>query len=157
MPSSSVRIQTGDLSVADYRGGFARRWRSGLGLALVADWNAINDDAATSTTAFNSVDLWLKGEYIPPNGRVGVSYQALSSTWDRSARIDVVDRWRFKRQDGMLRAFVATRGDGLGLRVEGALQRTTVTRDTAITKRSGGMGQLAVRQTWRRASVAVSW
>lgn len=155
VPASSVRIQTGDFSVADYRGAFARRWRSGLGLALVADWNAINDDASTSTTAFNSVDLWLKGEYIPPSGRVGVSYQALSSTWDRSARIDVVDRWRFKRQDGLLRAFVATRGDGLGWRVEAALQRTTVSRDTALATRSGSLGQLAVRQTWRRASVAV--
>ena len=155
IPSSSVRIQTGDLSVADYRGTFARRWRSGLGLSVAADWNAINDDAATSTTAFNSVDLWLKGEYVP-DGRLGISYEILSSTWDRSARTGVVGRWRFKRQDGLLRAFAGTRADGLGLRVEGALLRTSLSRDTVIAGRSVAIAQLAARQTWRRASLAVT-
>jgi len=155
IPSSSVRIQTGDLSIADYRGTFARRWRSGFGLAVAADWNAINDDPATSTTAFNSVDLWLKGEYIP-GGRLGISYEVLSSTWDRSARLGVVDRWLFKRQDGLLRVFGGTRADGLGLRFEGALLRTSISRDTAIPARSGTMAQLAARQTWRRASLAVT-
>jgi len=155
VPTSSVRIETGDLSVADYRGTFARRWRSGMGVALAADWNAINDDAATSTTAFNSVDLWLKGEYIP-GGRLGISYEVLSSTWDRSARVGVVDRWRFKRQDGLLRLFAGARADGLGPRFEAALLRTSISRDTAILGRSGAMAQVAARQTWRRASLAVT-
>ena len=155
IPSSSIRIQTGDLSVADYRGTFARRWRSGLGLAVVGDWNAINDDAGTSTTGFNSVDLWLKGEYIP-SGRLGISYEILSSTWDRSARAGVVERWRFKRQDGLLRVFAGTRADGLGLRVEGALLRTSLSRDTAVAGRSGALAQVTARQTWRRASLAVT-
>ncbi|PYO34400.1 MAG: hypothetical protein DMD74_10855 [Gemmatimonadetes bacterium] len=155
VPTSSVRIETGDLSVADYRGTFARRWRSGMGLALAADWNAINDDAATSTTAFNSVDLWLKGEYIP-GGRLGISYEVLSSTWDRSARVGVVDRWRFKRQDGLLRVFAGARADGLGPRFEAALLRTSISRDTAIPGRSGALAQVAARQTWRRASLAVT-
>src|SRR3989454_10114649 len=84
VPVSEVRIQTGDYSIADYRGGFHKRWRSGAGLSIGADWNAIAGVPGTPTTAFNSVDLWLKGEYVP-NDRGGISYQILTSTWERKA------------------------------------------------------------------------
>src|SRR2546422_11071175 len=124
-----MRIESVYLTDYDYRGSFARRWLSWMGVALAADCIAIIDDAATSTTAFNSVDLWLKGEYIP-DGRLGISYEVLSSTWDRSARVGVVDRWRFKRQDGLLRGFAGARADGLGPRFEGAPLRTPISPAT---------------------------
>jgi TonB-dependent Receptor Plug Domain len=155
VPTSVVRIQTGEFSVADYRGAFARRWRSGLGLALVADWNSINRDPATSTPEFGSVDLWLKGEYVP-DARFGISYQILNSAWDRTAIPDVMARWRSKRQDGLLRAFAATRSDGLGFRLDAALLRTRVSRDSAVPDRSGATALLALRHTWPRAGVSLT-
>src|SRR3989449_11763976 len=35
--ASQVGIATGQVSTANYRGSYERRWRSGLGLSLVAD------------------------------------------------------------------------------------------------------------------------
>src|SRR2546430_8886586 len=42
---------------ANYRGAFLQRWRSGLGLSLVADYNNLDGIENTSSPAFNAVDL----------------------------------------------------------------------------------------------------
>src|SRR5260370_31454789 len=78
VPASEVRIQNGEFSIADYRGGFHKRWRSGVGLSVDADWNAIAGVPGTTTTGVNSVDLWIKGEYVP-NNRGGSPYPILGS------------------------------------------------------------------------------
>ncbi|HMA40392.1 MAG TPA: hypothetical protein VKP10_09960 [Gemmatimonadales bacterium] len=130
-PRTGVRISTGSNSIAQYRGGFAKRWKSGLGLSLSADYRNIDGVAGSSTTAFNSVDVWLKGEYVP-SPRFGVSYQTLSSAWRRDSASSLVERWRQRRQDGFLRAFFATRTDGLGERVGLSLVRSRVTGDKAL-------------------------
>src|SRR2546428_13737748 len=72
--ASQVRIATGQVSTANYRGAYERPWRSGLSLPLVAEYNNNDGIVGSSSTAFNSVDLWLKAEYLP-SPRVGVSYQ----------------------------------------------------------------------------------
>ncbi|HMA43295.1 MAG TPA: hypothetical protein VKO86_04730 [Gemmatimonadales bacterium] len=131
VPRTGVRISTGSNSIAQYRGGFAKRWKSGLGLSLSADYRNLDGIEGTSTTAFNTVDTWLKAEYVP-SPRFGVSYQILSSAWRRDSATSLVARWRQRRQDGLLRAFFATRTDGLGERVGLSLVRSRVTGDKAL-------------------------
>ncbi len=156
VPVSEVRIQTGDYSIADYRGGFHKRWRSGVGLSIGADWNAIAGVPGTPTTAFNSVDLWLKGDYV--SDRAGISYQILTSTWDRSALAGLVDHRKFKRQDRLLRFFVAARRDGAGTgpRIDGTIATASVLRDSAVADRNVSAARLALSDTWHGASASIA-
>src|SRR5207247_8597595 len=62
--STLIRITTGQVRTAGYRGWFLKRWRSGLGLSLAADYNNNDGIPGSSSTAFNSVDPWLKAEYL---------------------------------------------------------------------------------------------
>lgn len=155
IPRTEVRISTGQNSIAEYRGGFAKRWRSGMGMSLNADYRNINGIPGTSTTAFNDVDLWLKFEYAR-TPRFGLSLQTLSSTWTRSGDVDGgVVAWKQRRLDQQFRAFAATRDDGLGPRATLTLARAQVTGDTAVPDRSLYQGQLELSETRSRGSVSV--
>jgi hypothetical protein len=146
-----VRISTGGNSIAQYRGGFAKRWASGLGLSINADYRNIDGIEGSSTTPFNTVDLWLKAEYVP-SPRYGLDYQILSSSWRRGSGPQV-DDWRQRRQDGVLRAFYATRADGLGERVGLSVMRTQVTQDALIPDRAFYQAVLDLSETRSRASL----
>lgn len=150
-PRTVVRISTGGNSIAQYRGGFAKRWPSGLGLSINADYRNIDGIEGTSTTAFNTVDLWLKAEYVP-SPRYGLGYQILSSSWRRDDGPQVTG-WHQRRQDGVLRAFYATRTDGLGERVGLSVMRTQITQDTLIPDRSFYQVVLDLSETRSRASL----
>lgn len=151
VPRTGVRISTGGNSIAQYRGGFAKRWKSGLGFSLNADYRNIDGIEGSSTTAFNTVDLWLKAEYVP-SPHAGVSYQILSSSWRRGEGPEV-DAWHQRRQDGVLRAFLASRADGLGERVGLSVMRTQITQDTAVPDRSLYQGILELSETRSRATL----
>jgi TonB-dependent receptor-like protein len=155
--SSEVRIETGDYSIADYRGGFHKRWRSGSGLSIGADWNAIDGVPGSSSTAFNSVDLWLKGEFVP-SPRGGVSYQLLTSSWDRSALAGAVERWKVTRQDRQLRFFLAPRpgAQDLGPRFEATFASTSTAADSVAPARDVGAARFGASDAWRRATVSAS-
>jgi hypothetical protein len=158
LPATEVRISSGTNSVAQYRGGFAKRWRSGLGLSLAADYRNIDGINGTSTTAFNSVDLWLKAEYLP-NPRMGVSLQTLSSSWTRGREESIVDAWKQRRDDAVLRAFIASREDGLGPRLGLSLVRSKVSGDTAVRRyqvRGDIVDTVVVRPTLYQAILEVS-
>lgn len=150
-PRTVVRISTGGNSIAQYRGGFAKRWPSGLGLSINADYRNIDGIEGTSTTAFNTVDLWLKAEYVP-SPRYGLGYQILSSSWRRDDGPQVTG-WHQRRQDGVLRAFYATRTDGLGERVGLSVMRTQITQDTLVPDRSFYQVVLDLSETRSRASL----
>lgn len=161
--TSEVDVKTGQFSTTGYRGGFAKRWRSGFGLSLGADYNNINGDPGNTTTPFNSVDLWLKGEYIP-SPHYGATYQLIASNWERSPQTQgIVDtalathHWKQKRSDAMFRAFYATRDDGLGFKVQTALSATTVSGDTALSvDRSMWQDQLDISETSPTAALGLT-
>jgi hypothetical protein len=155
--SSQVRIATGQVSTANYRGAYLRRWRSGVGLSLVADYNNNDGIGGGASTAFNSVDLWLKGEYLP-SPRLGVSYQVLSSNWKRSPSDQgLTDHFNYQRRDGILRLFAARRDDGLGPRVELAFATATAGVDTAVPARSLSQGVVAFGDAWGHGHVDVTF
>jgi hypothetical protein len=155
-PVTQIGIATGDLGIAGYRAGYSTRARSGLGFSLVADWNSLDGNPTATTTNFSSTDLWLKAEYVPPGGRLGASFQVLSSSWHRQAAAGRVDDWRQQRRDRMFRFFFAGRSDGLGFRVTGTMSSSSVERDTAVAARALYQTSLEVSRTWPRASVAVT-
>lgn len=154
VPRTEVRISTGQASIAQYRGGFAKRWKSGVGLSLSADYRNINDVTNTSTTAFNDVDVWLKLEY-ERSPHFGLAVQTLSSTWNRGGQTGLVDPWKQRRIDQLLRAFAAGRDDGLGPRATLTLARTQVTGDSVVPDRSLYQGQLELSETRSRGTVGL--
>ncbi|HTH63856.1 MAG TPA: TonB-dependent receptor [Gemmatimonadales bacterium] len=154
IPRTQVRISTGQASIAQYRGGFAKRWGSGVGMSLSADYRNINGFEGSSTTGFNDVDLWLKLEY-ERSPHFGVSVQTLSSTWNRSGATGLVDSWKQRRLDQLFQAFAASRDDGLGPRATLTLARAQVTGDTVVSDRSRYQGQLEISETRSRATVGV--
>jgi hypothetical protein len=153
-PRTEVRISTGVASIAQYRAGFAKRWRSGLGLSLAADYRNIDGIGTSTTTPFNSVDLWLRGEYVKP--RVGLSYQIVTSSWNRSSEIANVTAWRQRRVDGVFQGFLATRADGLGPRLTLSGARTSVSNDSLVPDRSLWQGSVELSETRSRASASVT-
>ena len=154
IPRTQVRISTGQASIAQYRGGFAKRWRSGVGMSLSADYRNINGFQSASTTPFNDVDLWLKLEY-QRSPHFGMSVQTLSSTWNRGGAPGLVAPWKQRRLDQLFRAFAASREDGLGPRATLTLVRAQVTGDTVVSDRSLYQGQLELSETRSRATVGV--
>ena len=155
-PVTEVGITTGQRGTSGYRGAFLKRWRSGLGLSLVADWSDITSPADSAGTPFHDVDLWIKAEYVPST-RVGISYQTLSSDWNRTGRaspLPVVDAVHSKGVDQLLRFFLATRADGFGPRLDLTLASATVSRDT-VGNHSLSQANLELSTLWPRASVAL--
>jgi len=153
--ASHVGVASGEISTANYRGAYLRRWRSGLGLSLVADYNNNNGVGGTSSTPFNSVDLWLKAEYLP-NPRLGASYQILSSTWHRSGGTSRAD-WHSQRRDAIVRLFAASRDDGLGLRAQASFATASTSRDTALSDRHLSQGSLELMNDWPRAHLGLAF
>jgi hypothetical protein len=155
-PSSEVGITTGQFGTSGYRAAFLKRWRSGAGLSLVADWSDIGGASGSSTTPFHDVDLWLKGEYLP-SPRIGASYQVVSSDWHRTGSDDpLVDPSRSKRVDGVFRGFLAARDNGLGPRADLSVARASLSGDTAVA--AGALTQvgLELSTTARRASAGLA-
>jgi len=157
LATTDIRITTGVFSTAEYRADFAKRWHSGAGLSLGADWNNSNGDAGTTTTVFSATDLWLRGEYIP-TPRLGTTFEIVASAWDRDASTSsaTVHPWKSKRNDSRFRAFWGNRSDGLGLRVEALIASTTVSQDTAIVARSTWEDVLDISNTWTRGEAGVT-
>jgi hypothetical protein len=155
--TTHVGILTGNFDIAEYRAGYATRTRSGFGASLVADWGSIGSGSTGSTTSpFGASDIWLKFDYVPPGGRVGASFQVLSSSWHRN-RLGTTDQtivgWRQDRRDRQLRLFFAERGDGLGYRVTTTLATSAITHDTLVQTRSISSATIEASQTWHRANI----
>jgi len=152
-PRSAIGLTTGDLDIADYRASFARRWVSGFGVSLLADFNSLDGDNGT-TTGFRSNDIWLKVEFVRP--RVGGAYQLVRSGWEREARANLVDHWKTARYDHSFRAFVASRRDGLGWRVQGSVSLSGMSIDSALARPDRvTISSLELSHRWSRAGMSV--
>jgi hypothetical protein len=154
VPRTGVQISTGVNSIAQYRAVFGKRWLSGIGLSLAADYRNIDGIAGSSTTAFNMVDLWLRGELVKP--RFGLSYQIVSSAWDRSAQDPIVQTWKQRRLDGIFQGFLASRDDGLGTRLTVGAARTAISNDSLVPDRNVWQGSVELSETRSRASASVT-
>lgn len=154
-PLTEVAIATGYFNTSSYRGAYLKRWRSGLGVSAVADWNNITGPAGSTTTPFNDVNIWLKAEYAP-SPKFGIAYQRLSSNWERagddSARVAPVTS---RRVDQHLRVFLASREDGLGPRLDLTLARAAASHDSGVVNSSLSQANLELSILGSRASAAL--
>jgi hypothetical protein len=155
VPRTEVRISTGENSIAQYRGAFAKRWKSGIGLSLSADYRNIDGIPGSSTTAFNDVDIWVKAEFVRSR-RLGFSFQTLSSSWNRGAEPGLVEPWKQRRLDQLFQAFVASRDDGLGTRVALTLARAQTSGDTVAPAGSLYQGELDLSETRSHYSAGIT-
>jgi hypothetical protein len=155
-PQTQVGILSGLQDIADYRAGYAIRTRGGLGVSLLADWNSVGQGPFNSTsTPFGSSDLWLKLDYVPPDGRIGASFQISSASWHRSAAGPVAG-WRQDRRDRLLRLFVAQRDDGTGWRFTTTLATSGISQDTAIAPRTLSMAIVEASEVLPRAELGAA-
>lgn len=161
-PLTALRIVTGEAGYAVYRGLYARRWRSGLGLALRADISAANGFAGSPHTNFRDTDLWVRLEYLP-SPRFGADAQLLGSSWQRDAGTPGIAERDVRRTDRVVRAFFRSREDGLGARLQASFMWSAINPDSLLAPDSGASDGARSRDarhvildaayTWRRASL----
>ena len=152
---TEIGIATGQFNASGYRGAYLKRWRSGLGVSLVADWNDITGPANSATTTFHDANIWLKAEYAP-SPKVGISYQRLGSNWKRAESVaPVVDPVTSRRVDQQVRFFLASREDGLGPRLDLTLATAKASQDSVVPNSSLSQANLELSILGSRASAAV--
>jgi len=155
-PATEIGITTGFLGTSGYRAAFLKRWRSGLGLALLADWNDLAGASSSSTTPFHDVDLWLEAQYVP-HPRLGISYQILSSDWNRhGSSSPAVHPMRAKRVDQLLRFVWAGHPHGLGPRLDLSLATAAQSGDTALADRRLSQASLELATAGARAAAGIT-
>ena len=96
--ATEILVATGDQSTSRYGGSIQKRFRSGIGYALAADyWNAPTYNASSSDA--QETNAWLQLSYLRGE-RWGLQFQYLGQTPDRAP-------------------YVASDGDTLGAGVKG--------------------------------------
>jgi TonB-dependent Receptor Plug Domain len=82
-PRTRIAIARGDRDFARYEGDLERRYASGAGFGLAADY--LNSPTASGTSSsYSNTQVWAQGGYIPSD-RFGVQYQLVRSRPKRRA------------------------------------------------------------------------
>jgi hypothetical protein len=123
-PRTETSFATGDASTNSYRIRYLNRWKSGTGLDLGVHYLG-SSGVANSPGRSSDLTLWAKGSWIPTQ-RYGVQYQVISVSLDRdSVRLSAGSPFpsalpsrRVHRTDMFVRGFIASRDDGMGLRLD---------------------------------------
>lgn len=84
-PRSKVRVVSGAFDTGAYAGLFQRRWRSGLGLDLAADFLGTQGAQGTGARTNQAFDVWAKISWVPHPG-TGMSYQLRRQHRERPAQ-----------------------------------------------------------------------
>jgi hypothetical protein len=127
-PGSRVGIASGDKEIARYNGALEYRFTNGIGLSLGGE-RMVAPTATGLASDYDITNVWVQLGWVP-SARFGIQAQFLGSNPDRKAFVgdagDTLEtRLTGKRSDQQLRAYWGTRADGLGLRFDGYLARTT--------------------------------
>ena len=146
-PRTEASFATGDASTNSYRIRYLNRWRGGAGLAIGVSYLGT---AGPVTSQAKSNQLTLGGKFTwMPTDRAGIELQASSYTLDAEAiapllgGVDIPGR-KVHRNDLFLRAFAASRGDGMGLRLEGIVGGSSYSDTAVAVKPREGQGSLAL-------------
>lgn len=154
-PRTKIGFSTGDLGLARYLASFERRYPSGLGVSLAADYFGINASpggtgASRITNAFGQLG------YLP-TAHFGVQAQVLVQSIRRdvlladgtAAQDTLTDALSGTRTDGQVRASWHQNDTGLGARVDVIAGRTTW-RGDSVSRSIGQFGAIAAyrQPTW---------
>jgi hypothetical protein len=119
-PRTRLAIARGDRDFARYEGSLERRYQSGAGFSIAADY--LNSPTASgSSSSYSNTQVWAQGGYIPSN-RFGVQYQLVRSRPKRRAFTisDVTPNdtigagYTATRTDAQFRLALRAREDGTG-------------------------------------------
>lgn len=119
-PRSRVGIARGDRDFARYEGDFERRFVSGIGFGLTADY-LDSPTASGESSSYSNTQVWGQGSYVPSR-RFGVQYQLVRSRPKRRAFVtagtagsDTIGAgYTATRTDAQLRLALRSREDGTG-------------------------------------------
>ena len=119
-PRSRVGIARGDREFARYEGDLERRFPSGIGFGVAADY--LNSPTASGVTSdYSNTQVWGQGGYVPTR-RFGVQYQLIRSRPKRQAFTvagmtpsDTIGLgYTATRTDAQIRVALRSREDGTG-------------------------------------------
>jgi hypothetical protein len=119
-PRSRVAIARGDHDFARYEGDLERRFPSGLGFVIAADY--LNSPTASGTSSsYSNTQAWVQGGYVP-SSRFGLQYQLIRSRPKRRPFTvsDVTPNdtiglgFSARRTDAQFRMTLRSRDDGTG-------------------------------------------
>ena len=119
-PRTRLAVARGDRDFARYEGDLERRYPSGAGFSIAADY--LNSPTASGTSSsYSNTQIWAQGGYIPSN-RFGVQYQLLRSRPKRRAFTisevtpsDTIGAgYSATRTDAQFRLALRSREDGTG-------------------------------------------
>ena len=152
---TETSFSTGDYQTNAYRIRYLNRWRSGLGVGLGVNWFGTNGAPSTAGKA-SDLSLWVKTTWAPST-RMGLEWEYVRYSLNRDALESVLPGRRIWRQDALLRAYAATRDDGMGLRFDALLGSSTYGDSTSDVQPA--IAQLAAltayRAVWWSAEAAV--
>ena len=117
-PRSKIEVLSGAFNTAHYAGLFQRRWQNGFGLNLAADFGESRVQPLSSNVS-RALDVWVKLDWLPREGKSGAVYQFRRQEMDRDERTGlgsaIVPARNGRRTDVQFRLFTGTRPDHLGL------------------------------------------
>jgi len=152
---TEILVATGDQGTARYGGSIQKRFGSGFGYALAADyWNADTYDAASS--AAHATNVWLQFSYLHAE-RWGLQYQYVMQSPTRdpyvtSAGDSIGAGVKGTRGDMQLRAFLQGGTGELARRME-LVFSSTGWSGNGIAQHINGVGVVA---SWRRPTLSAS-
>lgn len=152
---TDILVATGDGSFSRYGGRIQKRFRSGIGYALAADyWDALTSDAASS--AAQETNAWLQLSYLGGE-RWGVQYQYVMQSPNRDPYVTLAGDSigagvKGTRGDMQLRAFVKG-GSGDLTRQADLVFSSTGWSGNHISQRINGVGVVA---SWRKPTMSAS-
>ncbi len=129
-PRSRIAISSGDRDFARYEAELERRFDSGLGFALAADYLS-SPTAVVTSSRYSNTQAWIQGGYIP-SAKFGLQYQLIRSAPRRRAFViaDAIPNdtiglgFRATRTDAQLRLSLHSQGEGVGPGVDVIYART---------------------------------
>jgi hypothetical protein len=138
---TEASFATGDASTNSYRVRYLNRWRGGSGLGIGMTYTG-TQGPPTSRAKSSELALWGKLTWMPSE-RAGVELQANAYTFDAetitplgTGGVPIPGRHPH-RSDLFVRAFTATRADGLGLRFDALLGSSTYGDTSGLQQAEG--------------------
>ena len=152
--STSILVARGDRGFSRYGGDIQKRYLSGVGYGLAADyWNSPTNDAASSN-AMNT-DLWVQLGYLRGE-RWGMQLQLMGQSPNRSPYVPsggdsaIGAGVKGSRKDVQFRAFVQGGHGDLTRRLDFVLSRDSWSGD-GVDQQVNGVGLLA---SWRKPTLS---
>jgi hypothetical protein len=142
-PRTKIGASQGDRGLARYYGEFQRRYPSGIGVGVAADYLGLNPNSA-GTGGSTIPSGWLQLGYVP-SARWGVQGQVVTQSITRNLLLDDVTHDTLSRQfkgtrtNAQLRGSWRARADGSGASVDLFAAHTSWSSDSAPGNQ--GVGQ----------------